>query len=296
MTIKRFGLLAALSWLFYRSRKNRPFVGCWVDTSARRFVRELAEVRSDFETVGMTDLCMTVQRHPASGAMTAAAWDRNPWREWRSAISAARDAGVRRVGFMLWPQPTAEYIQTIPQAMDMAREIGFDYVDFDFEDPWYRRQPRGYASRVQAALALEEITRANWHKEVTGSTFPAKVESLDYALEWLDTVAVQAYTQREYGLTGRWGIPGMQEYSAEKVAALNGPKLVLGAASYRQNFDGTDLTPEDVMVRNLQACWDVGAHGVRYWSWKWIWGHNRSQTPYARRALLRARDLGLIRS
>lgn len=259
-----------------------PFLGAWVDVSPSQFTRDLTRHAESVRASGLDELCFVLQSSTRSDH--AADWTYGSPQEFQAAVRAARAFGFRRVGAMLWPRPRTDWMETLPAALERCRAIGFDYVELDIEDNWYDRTPRGFADRREAARQLYRIIRRHWRKTVSATTYPDRVRSLAYVLTPADEVAVQAYSQRQYGLTGTYGIPGMQRRGARFVRELDGPRLIVGLAAYAQVYPG--ITSIEGMHRALAAARDQDPVGIRYWSWKHIYGPRRND--YAARALVTA--------
>lgn len=253
-------------------------VGIWID-DAPQMVRTTAYVESLSE-LGIDTVAIMVNQ--ANTTSSAPAWSML-WSaaELLDAAQRFRNAGIDVV-LTAWPRPSKQQIDQLCSALQpLLNDSGAVGFEVDTEGNWAESFLADFDSLKSAGAYLAERMRATapagTRLELTTYPYHAEFTSGATVSPFMDVLLPQAYSVSRAGGPGfddRLGPGGMQQTAIERASRIQGPRLACGLAAYYQEYPGH--TANEAMQRALDVVGEHQVQEIRYWSSKWVIGHQKN--------------------
>lgn len=262
-------------------------LGCWVDDSQRIQQHEYVQKMAD---LGFNSMALMVDRadEPWTPLYTEAEIDK---------IAKLADDKDMEIVLTTWPYPNRQVLDTMADRMARLMLVAPEVIraaEGDTEFNWHVRHLDGFATLDEAeeywSDKLTEIcepTEAR-REQTTFTSHTENGPAAGMAIH-MDRLLPQAYSVRSRKKRdgSEWLIPWahtygpgqMQKHTLDRTMQVPGvPESIqmgCGLAAYDQGWPGHD--PEEAMRVAYSTAVEYGCVEIRYWSFKWIFGHLANQ-------------------
>jgi hypothetical protein len=235
-------------------------------------------------------------------------WVTKPGRATLPDFIGALQAQHMSVYLMIWPIPTAQYVQSLDKLVQFVRRHPVDGIELEDEENWSPEYIDGFKTNNEAAVAMISYLRNNVPPSVrVGVTTAPRNFSInsfknDLMVQQADFLSFQTYQNvcssggdhcNVTKLSNQYAAGQMQDRGLNLIRQLHlrpGAGVILGLPAYDQS-----IFPNSGEVNMFRAlahavCHEIGAHSppnlteYAYWSQNNI-NTRRGDAAYARRFL-----------
>lgn len=201
--------------------------------------------------------------------------------------SALRASGIS-MGIDVWAYPTERFLAWVPTLIGVVTMTGASFVEFDIEMNWTDERADGRSNLDSAAYALATaMIRCPVPWGITTNTGRLTADAVTLG-KYGKFIAPQAYSvfHADDPTSHQPGTYQRGVYRKTRDTYGPGIEIVMGLPAYGQE-GFTGIEPKDAMVLAASTSFSVGAKEIRFWSWKWIGGHDGTpRNRYAYNALV----------
>jgi hypothetical protein len=267
------------AWFLSRVLAARPWHGVWWDLGERETLEHADVLVGRLQALGLNEVCVQLNYVDVPPTFRSNDYSADGLLRWAEKL---RRGGIR-VSVGPWCRPTQAYVDSVVESPLLRRIVSsglFWSLEYDAEEPWIRSAAAGFGDRNEAGIALDHATRSVLGRKMQlGCNAPPEyIRHVGELARRADYFCPQAYSQAErrsdgriepaYDIDGRYGPGAMQRLAVTRVKDLGGPKLAMGLAAYKQDFDR--ISGLEAMNIAYKAAIDAKPIGVRWWSAKFV--------------------------
>ena len=256
-------------------------IGVWWDINSKNTFKHINNHLNTLLETGITDVYIFINSVSDLEFKYSNGWTPKNIKKFADVL---KQNGID-VSITLWVFPIEDYInQVIKEISQLANYVKPRTIEFDVEGNWSTKYLSGFESLENAAYylitqltaKLNDVDKIN----IAGTTHTGRINPT--FMRFVDEANIQCYSVwgskkiREYNIGGIYG-PGKRQalgFRKMKDRVSDKQKISFGLAAWAQKFP--QVEPEEAMDMAVVECMNYYPYvsEIRYWSYKWIGGHD----------------------